>query len=54
MITKRPTEAKYSAMSFVIKGFLPQENGNTIMLPADTTLLAGEDFDKFCVEVKLR
>jgi hypothetical protein len=40
-----PTESKYSAMSFIIKGFLPQENGNTIMLPADTTLLAGEDFD---------
>lgn len=49
-----PTEGKYSMMSFVIKGFLPQENGSTIMMPADTIVYAGEDFDKLCVEVKLR
>lgn len=45
MITKRPTEGKYSMMSFIIKGFLPQENGSTIMMPADTIVYAGEDFD---------
>lgn len=49
-----PTEGKYSMMSFIIKGFLPQENGSTIMMPADTIVYAGEDFDKLCVEVKLR
>ena len=40
-----PTEGKYSMMSFIIKGFLPQENGSTIMMPADTIVYAGEDFD---------
>ena len=28
-----------------IKGFLPQENGSEIMLPAETTLFSGEDYD---------
>lgn len=40
-----PTEGKYSMMSFIIKGFLPQENGSTIIMPADTIVYAGEDFD---------
>lgn len=29
-----------------IKGFLPQQNGSSIMLPADGTVIAGFDFDK--------
>lgn len=41
-----PTESKYSMMNFRIKGFLPQSNGSVIMLPADTTVYAGEDFDR--------
>lgn len=40
-----PTENKYSIMSFRIKGFLPQVNGSVIMMPADTVVYAGEDFD---------
>ena len=40
-----PTESKYSIMNFRIKGFLPQSNGSVMMLPADTTVYAGEDFD---------
>lgn len=40
-----PTEAKYSMARMKIKGFMPQQNGSTIMLPADTVVYAGEDFD---------
>ncbi len=40
-----PTEDKYSMAPLYIKGFLPQENGSSIMLPAETTLFSGEDFD---------
>ena len=40
-----PTENKYSMLPLIIKGFLPQQNGSTIMLPADITQIAGEDFD---------
>ena len=29
-----------------IKGFLPQQNGSAIMLPAEITTLSGSDFDK--------
>lgn len=29
-----------------IKGFLPQQNGSMIMLPAEITTLTGSDFDK--------
>lgn len=40
-----PTEDKYSMMPLIIKGFLPQQNGSSIMLPADITTIAGSDFD---------
>ena len=41
-----PTEGKYSMMPLYVKGFLPQQNGSAIMLPADLTQIAGSDFDK--------
>lgn len=40
-----PTEDKYSMVNFIIKGFLPQQNGGAIMLPAEYTTIAGWDFD---------
>jgi hypothetical protein len=40
-----PTEDKYSMAPLIIKGFLPQQNGSCIMLPADITRIAGSDFD---------
>ena len=40
-----PTEAKYSMLPLRIKGFLPQQNGSAIMLPAEVTTLSGADFD---------
>jgi hypothetical protein len=40
-----PTESKYSMIPLLIKGFLPQENGSSIMLPSDMTTIAGWDFD---------
>lgn len=40
-----PTEERYSMLPLFIKGFLPQQNGSTIMMPADITEVAGEDFD---------
>ena len=40
-----PTEGKYSMLPLKIKGFLPQQNGSTIMLPAEVTTLSGSDFD---------
>lgn len=40
-----PTEDKYSMAPLIIKGFLPQQNGSSIMLPADITQIAGSDFD---------
>lgn len=40
-----PTEDKYSMAPLIIKGFLPQQNGSCIMLPADITQIAGSDFD---------
>ena len=42
-----PTEDKYSMAPIFIKGFLPQQNGSAIMLPAEITTLSGSDFDKF-------
>lgn len=48
-----PTEAKYSMCNLKIVGFLPRQNGSSIMLPADITQIAGSDFDKNNVEVKL-
>ena len=41
-----PTEDKYSMAPLMIKGFLPQQNGSSIMLPAEITTLSGSDFDK--------
>lgn len=40
-----PTEGKYSMAPLIVKGFLPQQNGSAIMLPADITTIAGSDFD---------
>lgn len=40
-----PTEGKYSMLPLYIKGFLPQQNGSAIMLPADITTISGADFD---------
>lgn len=40
-----PTEDKYSMAPLHIKGFLPQQNGSAIMLPAEITTLSGSDFD---------
>ena len=44
-ITLQPTEDKYSMAPLYIKGFLPQQNGSAIMLPAEITTLSGSDFD---------
>lgn len=38
-----PTEAQYSMAPLFIKGFLPQQNGSAIMLPAEITTLSGSD-----------
>ena len=40
-----PTEGKYSMLPLIIKGFLPQANGSSIMLPAEITTMSGSDFD---------
>ena len=40
-----PTEDKYSIAPLYIKGFMPQQNGSAVMLPADTTIFSGEDYD---------
>lgn len=40
-----PTENKYSMANLKIMGFLPQQNGGTIMLPAEITTMSGADFD---------
>lgn len=40
-----PTENKYSMLPLRVVGFLPVEQGGSIMLPADITMLAGSDFD---------
>lgn len=40
-----PTEDKCSIISLRIKGFLPEQNGSTIMLPAEITTIMGSDFD---------
>ena len=37
--------SKYSMAPLFIKGFLPQQNGSAIMLPAEITTLSGSDFD---------
>ena len=43
--TRVPTEDKYSMAPLYIKDFLPQQNGSSIMLPAEITTIAGSDFD---------
>lgn len=40
-----PTEDKYSMIPIYIKGFLPQQNGSAIMLPAEITTITGSDYD---------
>ncbi len=40
-----PTEDKYSMIPLKVVGFLPQENGSSIMLPADFVAASGSDFD---------
>jgi hypothetical protein len=44
MITKRPTENKYSIFKMRIKGFLPISAGTAIMLPSDIVNMSGTDF----------
>ena len=41
-----PTEHKYSMVPLRVVGFLPKQNGSSIMLPADDVIvLSGADFD---------
>ena len=40
-----PTENKYSITPLIIKGFLPEQNGSSIMVASDITALTGCDFD---------
>lgn len=40
-----PTEDKYSMLPIRIVGFLPANNGSSIMLPKEITTLSGSDFD---------
>ena len=41
-----PTEHKYSMAPLRVVGFLPQQNGSSIMLPAEAvTVLSGADYD---------
>lgn len=49
-----PTEAKYSMQPLFIKGFLPQNSGAAIMMPADIVTTTGSDFDFDSVYVFLK
>ena len=40
-----PTQAASSALTFKVKGFLPQSMGKTVVLPSEITEIAGSDFD---------
>lgn len=40
-----PTEGKYSIFNMKVKGFLPQSNGGSIIMPKEITKIAGLDFD---------
>lgn len=40
-----PTEDKYSMMVFKVKGFLPQQNGGSVVIPSELLTLSGCDFD---------
>lgn len=48
-----PTEDKYSSFPLRIVGFSSPAEGGIIKLPADTVTIAGFDFDKLYVKVKL-
>ena len=45
IVYRIPTEDKYSSFRGKIVGFLPTTSGEQIMLPYDTVLLSGFDFD---------
>ena len=40
-----PTESKYSMVPIKVKGFLPRNSGEGVMLPAEITTMSGSDFD---------
>ena len=40
-----PTEHKYSMVPLIIKGFLPQQNGSSIMVAKEITTASGCDYD---------
>lgn len=40
-----PTENKYSMLPLRIKGFIPVQNGTSIIVPPEITTIAGIDFD---------
>lgn len=40
-----PTEGHYSLMPLIIKGFLPQQSGSSIVIAAEVTQLSGSDND---------
>lgn len=40
-----PTEGHYSIMPLIIKGFLPQQSGSSIVIAAEITQLSGSDND---------
>lgn len=40
-----PTEGYHSMMAIKVKGFLPEEYGNTILMPYEVTTQFGADFD---------
>lgn len=40
-----PTESKYSMVPIKIKGFIPRNSGESIILPAEITTQSGSDFD---------
>lgn len=42
---RTPTEGYYSMAPLRIKGFLPQQNGSAIVLPAEITTMSDSDFD---------
>lgn len=47
-----PTEDAYSIAPLKIKGFLPKEAGEGIVMPYEIVLITGSDFDKLIVEIK--
>lgn len=49
-----PTQEINSVDSFIIKGFLPEEMGDTIVVPEELTTKAGSDFDVDKLQTYLR